>query len=237
MKIANGTNNHTNGKHSLLIYGCPKIGLSTLAAQFPDPLFLNLRDDLSRVNAREIKITDWTAFINAGAELSQGKHVFKTLVLAHIEDLWSMLTEHITNNSNQKNGTAANNLSELSYADWRQALLIFEEKLEKLFSLGNIILLSHEVPELRNIRGLERTYFTINLERKASLIVLAKVEATGRLFMCEQDLRILSFLPTEYQITGSRIPVLLDGKFVIRKDEPPEFINLLNQGQVTDKTA
>lgn len=237
MKIANGTKDCKNGNRSLLIYGCPKTGLSTMAAQFPDPLFLNLRDDLTRLNAREIKITDWTGFINAGAELSQGKHVFKTLVLAHVEDLWAMLTDHITKNSNQKNGTIASNISELSYGDWRQAMQIFEEKLDKLFSLGNVVLLSHEVPELRNIRGLERTCFTLNLERKASMIALAKVEATGRLFMCEQDLRILSFLPTEYQITGSRIPALLDGKFVIRKGEPPEFIHLLSQGSLIEKTA
>ena len=62
------------------------------------------------------------------------------------------------------------------------------------------------------------------------MIALAKVEATGRLFICEQDLRILSFLLTEYQVTGSRIPALLDGKFVIRKDEPPEFIHLHQPG-------
>jgi hypothetical protein len=237
MKIANGANDHKIGNRSLLLYGSPKVGLSTLAAEFPDPLFLNLRDDLSRMKVKEIKITDWTGFINAGAELSQGKHSFKTLVLAHIEDLWSMLTDHITKSSNQRNGTAANNLSELSYGDWRQALQIFEEKLDKLFSLGNVVLLSHEVPELRNIRGLERTCFTINLERKASMIALGKVEATGRLFVCEQDLRILSFLPTEYQVTGSRIQALLENKFVIREGEPPEFIHLLNQRSPEEKTA
>ena len=48
MKIANGTNENKNGNRSMLIYGCPKDGLSSLAAQFPDALFLNLRDDLSR---------------------------------------------------------------------------------------------------------------------------------------------------------------------------------------------
>lgn len=237
MKVANGTNDNKSANRSLLIYGCPKVGLSTLAAEFPDPIFLNLRDDLSRLKAREIKVTDWAGFINAGAELSQGKYKFKTLVLAHIEDLWSMLTDHITKNSNQKNGTAANNISELSYGDWRQAMQIFEEKLEKLFSIGDTLLLSHEVPELRNIRGLERTCFSLNLERKASMIALAKVEATGRLFMCEQDLRILSFLPTEFQVTGSRIRALLDDKFVIREGQPLEFIHLLNQGAVVEKTA
>jgi len=34
-----------------------------------------------------------------------------------------------------------------------------------------------------------------------------------------------------------RIPALLDDKFVIREGEPPEFIRLLSQGSVIEKTA
>jgi hypothetical protein len=213
---------------SILLYGVPKIGLSTLASKMPDPLFLNLDDDLTYINPeKEIKITSWDDFIQAGAEISEGKHASGWLILAHIERLWAYVCDDITKESNNKNGSAAQNISELSYAEWRIAIDLFEKKLAKLMTLRNTVLLSHEIAEVRNIRGLERTHFLANLERKASLVVLNLVDATGRLYSIEQDVRILSFVSQENQITGSRIPELQNRKFIFQDKDMTAFIQVI----------
>lgn len=224
--------------YSLLLYGQPKIGLTELAGRFPAPIaFFNLKDDPSRIKAECFQIPDWPTFLIKAGEVSSRRDQFRTIIVGHVEDMWSQICDFVTRSSNQKNGSAAQNLSELSYADWRQALQILEEKLAKLLTMGNVVLLSHELAEARNIRGNERTHFLINLEKKAQLVVLNSVQAIGRLYICEQDLRLLSFIPVEHQVSGSRLPELLDRKFIIRTGEQPEFIELLNQRPQMAKSA
>lgn len=215
---------------SILIYGVPKIGLSTLASQMPDPLFLNLDDNLDYLAPKkEIRITNWQDFIKAGSEICEGKHPAATIILSHLERLWQYTCDHVTEQANGKNGTRAENISELSFSDWRQAIDLFETKLKKLTSLCNTVLLSHEIAETRNIRGLEWTHFMANLERKAQLVVLNLVDATGRLYSVEQDMRILSFISQENQITGSRIPELQNRKLIIQDRDLSTFTNAIEK--------
>ena len=213
---------------SILIYGVPKIGLSTLANSFPDPLFLNLDDDLTYLEPKkEIKVSNWDDFIKAGSEISEGKHPSQTLVVAHTERLWQFACDHVTNLANGKNGTKAENISELSFSEWRMAMDLFETKLKKLLILRNTVLLSHEIAEVRNIRGLERTHFLANLERKVQLVVLNLVDVTGRFYAVESDVRILSFTTQENQVTGSRIPELQNRKFVFQDRDMSAFAQVI----------
>jgi hypothetical protein len=223
---------------SLLIYGQPKIGLSTLASSMPDPLFLNLDDHLTHLkDVKEIDITCWQDFITAGAEISDGKQPSQTLVVSHTERLWGYVCDHLTKTSNGKNGTTAQNIAELSFAEWRMAIDLFEKKLAKLMSLRNTILLSHEIAEARNVRGVERIHFMANLERKVQLVVLNLVDAVGRLYSVEQDLRILSFVSQENQVTGSRIPMLQNRKFVIQDRDVSPFIRVIETMQRTHQST
>jgi hypothetical protein len=220
--------NKTEKPWSILLYGVPKIGLSTMASSFPEPVFINLDDHLNHLkNVKEISITNWDDFITAGAEISEGKHQSQTLVVSHTERLWQFACDHVTTVANGKNGTKAENISDLSFSDWRMAIDLFEKKLAKLMSLRNTILLSHEIADVRNVRGLERTYFQANLERKAQLVVLNLMDAVGRLYAIEQDIRILSFTNQENQITGSRIPELQNRKFVIQDRDISPFIRVI----------
>lgn len=126
------SNLENHGQTNILIYGVPKVGLTTLAAKFPQPLFLNISDDVSRLDVPAVKIDSWPHFLKVAKDVSLDSSKFKTLVVSHIEGLWQILCDHITKESNGKNGTAAHNISELSFAEWRQALQLFEEKLIKL---------------------------------------------------------------------------------------------------------
>lgn len=223
---------------SILIYGQPKIGLSTLASQLPDPLWLNLDDDLSYLEPKKvIDITSWQDFIQAGSDICAGKYQAATVVLSHLERLWTYACDHVTSLANGKNGTSAENISELSFSDWRQAIDLFETKLRKLTSLGNTILLSHEITEVRNIRGIERMHFMANMERKVNLVVQNLVDATGRLYTVEQDIRILSFVSQENQVTGSRIPELQGQKFVFQDQNISSFTKVIESIKGTNDAA
>jgi copper(I)-binding protein len=60
----------------------------TLRFGTSDPLFLNLDDDLTYLEPKKvIDITSWQDFLDAGSEISNGKHHPGTLVVAHIEHL------------------------------------------------------------------------------------------------------------------------------------------------------
>lgn len=231
-------NQNFQANYSLLIYGMPKIGLTELAGQFPKPIvFFNLKDDAAKIDGTVLRIPDWPTFLQAASDVNNEKTKYKTVVLSHVEDLWQYVCDFVTKTANDKNGSSATNISELSFSEWRQAIQLFEEKVKKFINLGNVILLSHELAENRNVRGTERIHFLINLEKKAQLVVLNSVQAIGRLYMCEQDLRLLSFIPVENQVTGSRITELLDHKFIIHRNKTSELIHLLSQVSVIEKIA
>ena len=65
-----------------VIYGSEGIGKSTLASQFPDPLFIDTEGGTASMNVRRInKPADWDELLNIIAEVARDPDVCKTLVL------------------------------------------------------------------------------------------------------------------------------------------------------------
>ena len=64
-----------------VIYGAEGVGKSSLAASFPNPLFLDTEGGTSRLNVRRIRIQDWEGLIATVKEVLANPEVCQTLVL------------------------------------------------------------------------------------------------------------------------------------------------------------
>jgi hypothetical protein len=212
------------------LYGQSKIGLSSIAAQFPGVLVLNVSDRLEQFGVREECIESWEGFLKVGMAVSEGKYAeLSWLCIAHIGALWELCADHAVMGFNRQNGTSAKTTSEASYAVWKEALRTFESKLQKLSRLANLLILEHEQPELRNTFGVERTFIQPALEKHVLLKVSHQSDCIGRVFMVESGARMASFQPAPHQLAGSRLPELLHKQFVLSPGVRPEFMDLICQ--------
>jgi len=215
---------------SVLLYGKPKTGITSLAKKFPKPLILNLNDDLSQHKIEKQKITNWVSFLKVSSDIKKKKYEIKTIVISHIEKLWEEVCNYVVYKHNKDNNSNVKNIAEVDYSEYKTSLYLFESKLKKLISLGYnvVVLLSHEYPVIRNINGIEKTYFQANLERKFRPIVTGFVDVVGHLYADDEGNRILTFKPCSNQITGSRYKELLRKYFIVENGKP-EFIKTLEK--------
>lgn len=221
----------------VLLYGQSKIGLSSIAAQFPSPLFIDINDNLGQLKTRSVKVSNWEEFLEHALEISKGKYAQQTIIVSHVDGLWDLAQDFVVENFNQKNGSNIKALADASYSLWKEALKLFEAKLAKLSSLGNLVLLSHEVVEARNYNGAERSFIQANLERYVQSKVTTMADAIGRVLLTESGARLVTFQPAPHQITGSRLTELLRKQYVIEVGKRPEFIDELEPIQQAKKIA
>jgi len=78
-----------------IVYGPPKIGKTTLAAQFPGVLFLATEDGQGSHGCYRVAVDSWEKFLAACKELATTKHDFKTLVVDTVDNLWELCSAYI----------------------------------------------------------------------------------------------------------------------------------------------
>jgi hypothetical protein len=226
-----------NRPYIIMLYGQSKCGLSSIAAQFPAPLFLNLNDDLDQIKTRALKVGSWEEFLNHALEISKGKYAPQTIIVSHVDGLWDLAQEFVVEAFNKQNGANVKALADASYSLWKESLKMFEAKLAKLCTLGNLVLLSHEIVENRNYNGIERSVVQANLERQIGARVANMADAIGRVLLTESGARLVTFQPAPHQITGSRLLELLLKQYIIDAGKRPEFIDELEAIQQAKKIA
>jgi len=62
-----------------------------------NPLFLATEPGLEALEVYEVKIPDWKTFLNVCAEIQQGGHPFKTIVIDTVDNLWKACSEYVRN--------------------------------------------------------------------------------------------------------------------------------------------
>ncbi len=82
-------------EYTVLIYGPPKIGKSTLASQFDSPLFIAAESGLNALEVYETACLDWQTFLNICKEIAKGEHEFQTIVIDTIDQLYQRCVEYI----------------------------------------------------------------------------------------------------------------------------------------------
>lgn len=98
----NITKGKINTPIKAVIYGPEGIGKSTLAGQWPDPLFMDFEGGTARLDVARVEPVTFGAAEQAVEELAKNHNGFKTLVLDTADWLEKMLIESICQSGNQK---------------------------------------------------------------------------------------------------------------------------------------
>jgi GTPase SAR1 family protein len=115
-----------------VIYGPEGVGKSTIASQFPVPVFLDTEGGTHHLDVvRFPAATTWDLISTAIGQLLTGHHEFKTLVIDTADWLEKRLTEHICHKSKK------DSIEDFGYG--KGYILLAEEFSKFLLSLDNLL--------------------------------------------------------------------------------------------------
>src|SRR5271157_5243935 len=209
---------------TVLVYGQTKIGKSTLCSQADGALFLATEPGLNALDVYQVPIQSWEDLRKACAEIVEGNHPFKTVILDTIDNAYKFCTEYILAKFKVEHE------SDLGYGKG-YALVNneFQRVLTKLAFLPyGLFLISHAKEMEVDSRTGKYTRVVPTLPDKARKIVLGMVD---QVLFCDLDLttgddgvksirRVIRTKPSLYYEAGDRtgrLPETIDldfGKFL-----------------------
>ena len=80
---------------TVLVYGPSKIGKSSLCAKADHALFLATEPGLNALDVFQVPIQSWEDLLNACAEIGEGNHPFKTIIIDTIDNAYKFCTDYI----------------------------------------------------------------------------------------------------------------------------------------------
>ena len=80
---------------TVLVYGQTKIGKSTLCSNADGTVFLATEPGLNSLDVFQVPILSWDDLLNACAEITDGKHPFKTVIIDTIDNAYKFCTDYI----------------------------------------------------------------------------------------------------------------------------------------------
>ena len=83
-----------------MIQGLPKVGKTTFANTWPNPLFLATEPGTHLMQAAEVEVRDWQTFLQVLDELELTEHSYQTIVLDTVDNLYSRCMEFVCESLN-----------------------------------------------------------------------------------------------------------------------------------------
>lgn len=166
---------------SILLYGIPGVGKSTLATHAPAPYFLDLENGLKRVNCNKSpRLATYEAVLDELRGFLKSEH--QTVVLDSIDKLDEIFAGRVVAEWNRSN-KPAKTVSDVPYgrggdmmvSEWRA----FVDVLDKIGDAGkNVFLIGHEqIVSFKNPADADFDFYTVNVHKKAAPIIIAKMDA------------------------------------------------------------
>jgi hypothetical protein len=80
---------------TVMVYGQTKIGKSTFCSQSEGAIFLATEPGLNALDVFQVPIQSWDDLLNTCAEIVEGKHPFKTVIIDTIDNAYKFCTDYI----------------------------------------------------------------------------------------------------------------------------------------------
>jgi hypothetical protein len=205
---------------TVLNYGQTKIGKSTFCSNSESALFLATEPGLNSLDVYQIPIQSWEELLNACAEITDGKHPFKTIIIDTIDNAYKFCTDYILKKFKVEHE------SDLGYGKGYAIVNNeFQRVLTKLAFLPyGLFLVSHAKEIEVETRTGKYTRIVPTLPDKARKIVLGMVDMV---LFCDLDVttgedgtqnvrRVIRTKPSLYYEAGDRtgrLPETLDLDF------------------------
>ena len=205
---------------TVLVYGQTKIGKSTFCSNSEGALFLATEPGLNALDVYQVALQSWDDLLTACAEITEGKHPFKTVIIDTIDNAYKFCTDYIVKKAKIEHE------SDLGYGKG-YALVNneFQRVLTKLAFLPyGLFLISHAKEIEVDTRTGKYTRVVPTLPDKARKIVLGMVD---QVLFCDLDLttgddgaksirRVIRTKPSLYYEAGDRtgrLPETIDLDF------------------------
>jgi len=140
----------------IFLYGVPKIGKTSLSAQFSDALFMLTEDGAKHVQVAGYKINKWKDFVSRITliEAEKASFPFKTIVIDTVDNLANQCIQHIC---------AQYSLNTLGDLDYGKGYAHFEREFKgqmtRLLNLGfGMVFISHDEEKNVDIGAIANPY-------------------------------------------------------------------------------
>ena len=155
-----------------LVYGQPKVGKSTFAAQFPDAVFFECEPGLSELSVYKVPTYNWADLLEACRLVAAGDHPFKTIVIDTVDNAFKYCTDHVNAKHNvEYEGDLGHGKG------WAFVKNEWHRVLTRLASLPyGLVLISHAVDKRIETRTGEYTKTQPSLPDRARHVVLGLVD-------------------------------------------------------------
>lgn len=179
---------------SIMIYGVPGVGKSTLAKYAPNPVFINLENGIARIDcARTPHLRSWNEFFSA---MKWAKTCdYKTIVIDTMGALENLLTAEILKEVNEGKDKAfhAQSLADKDAFPYGAGGAILRSKwglvvsmIEVLQASGkNVVCVAHEtIHKVQNPDGEDYDRYAPNIHKKSVDFLVANMDAV---FFCKHE--------------------------------------------------
>lgn len=212
----------------LLIYGPAKIGKTTITADLPNALHLNLEPrGTNYVNAMSYDINTMQDIVNVDEAMKSGQYKYDFVVvdtITQLEELCLPYAAKLYKSSAQgKNwdGTDVKTLASGSGYLWLRKA--FVEILDVIKTWApHIVLIGHLKDKIVDKRGTELSVSEIDLTGKIKNIVSADADAIGYVFRKDHETCISFNNSKDDVVCGSRIKHLANRVFTVATSNPDD---------------
>ena len=188
--------------YSILLYGAKKIGKTSLAARFPDALFLACEPGTKALRVYTVPITSWQEFTGYVDLILQGGHNFRTVVVDTADRAYEMAFDHVCSKMMIEHPNEENDYG----ATWKRIKKEFATQVDRLITSGlGVVFVSHDTErevELRDGTKVDRVQPT--MASQAMGAVEGQVDIIAN-YAYDGNNRILRIDGTQEVVSGCRV--------------------------------
>jgi AAA domain len=203
---------------SLIIYGPPKVGKTSVLAALDNNLITDCEDGSDFVTALKVKATSLGDIKALGEAIKTKGYPYPYVSVDTIDKIEEWCETHATTmyrQSLQGKNFAGRSVLELpnggGYMWLRQSFHTYFGMLKSF--APRVIFVGHIRDKFLEVNGKEVTAKDLDLTGKIKSIVCSNVDAIGHMFRTKEGKLMLSFKTTENVVCGSRCPHLKGQEF------------------------